>query len=76
MKTMAMKPDADETTEYYVPKKPLGAIKRGHKAQISITLDPELLERLTDYADENSISRPAVVAIAVSEYLSKKRKQP
>ncbi|NJR44250.1 CopG family transcriptional regulator [bacterium] len=69
---MATKTEAD-TSEYFVPKKPLGAIKRGNKAQISITLDPELLARLTDYAEEMGISRPAVVAIAVSEYLNKRK---
>jgi hypothetical protein len=60
---------AAESTE--AEQEPLRAIKRGNKAQISITFEPQLLARLTKHAQEMSVSRPALVAIAVSEYLNK-----
>lgn len=42
---------------------------RGKKEQISVTLEPEQVERLTEFARSKRISRAAAIAIAIDRLL-------
>jgi hypothetical protein len=54
------------------PMSDVRAIKRGNKLQISVTFEQAVLERLGAHAKDMGVSRPALISIAVTEYLNKK----
>lgn len=44
--------------------------------RINITLDEDLLSRIDDYADSNSLTRSGFIALACSQYLDAMSKAP
>ena len=66
MSSVAMAPDGEKASE---PRKAGGRFKRGHKDQITLTIDEDLLDRVDVTAGRMGVSRAVLVSISLGQTL-------
>lgn len=69
----AKKPDAPKSIDSFIQAAPDAVkgpgVRKGNKVQISLTIDPELLQLVDEYAAEQSMGRAGLINLAIRNML-------